>query len=116
MISTADRRKTVVLINTARRDGARLAPACQVAGISTCEPTSAGPKMAKVQAGQPPDRPATGTGEQIDTPKKDNAFWISAISLNTPVCRPGRSFPDSPIRGHYHRFGIKLLPDSSRSR
>jgi transposase InsO family protein len=35
MISTADRRKTVVLINTARRDGARLAPACQVAGISS---------------------------------------------------------------------------------
>ena len=34
MISTADRRKTVVLINTARQDGARLAPACQEAGIS----------------------------------------------------------------------------------
>jgi putative transposase len=34
MISTADRRKTVVLINTARQDGARLALACQIAGIS----------------------------------------------------------------------------------
>ena len=34
MISTADRRKTVVLINTARQAGARLAPACQKAGIS----------------------------------------------------------------------------------
>lgn len=34
MISTPDRRKTVVLINKARHDGARLAPACQVAGIS----------------------------------------------------------------------------------
>ena len=34
MISTADRRQTVVLINTARQNGARLAPACQVAGIS----------------------------------------------------------------------------------
>jgi len=34
MISTADRRETVVLINTARQDGARLAPACQVFGIS----------------------------------------------------------------------------------
>lgn len=33
MISTADRRKTVVLINTARKAGARLAPACQVVGI-----------------------------------------------------------------------------------
>ncbi|WP_155315542.1 hypothetical protein [Desulfosarcina alkanivorans] len=31
MISTADRRKNVVLINTARHDGTRLAPACQVA-------------------------------------------------------------------------------------
>jgi transposase InsO family protein len=34
MISTADRRKIVSLINTARHAGARLAPACQMAGIS----------------------------------------------------------------------------------
>jgi len=34
MISTADRRQTVVLITTARQDGARLASACKVAGIS----------------------------------------------------------------------------------
>jgi len=34
MISTADRRQTVVLINSARKDGSRLAPACQVVGIS----------------------------------------------------------------------------------
>ena len=34
MISTADRRQTVMLINIARQDGGRLAPACQVAGIS----------------------------------------------------------------------------------
>ena len=34
MISTAGRRRTVVLIDTARQDGARLAPACRVAGIS----------------------------------------------------------------------------------
>ena len=33
MISTPDRRKIIVLINYARRDGARLAPACQVACI-----------------------------------------------------------------------------------
>jgi hypothetical protein len=34
MISTADRRKTVMLINTARQDGARLTQACRVTGIS----------------------------------------------------------------------------------
>ena len=34
MISTADRRQTVVLINSAHKDGSRLAPACQVVGIS----------------------------------------------------------------------------------
>jgi putative transposase len=34
MISTADRRKTVELINTAHQSGARLAPACKLAGIS----------------------------------------------------------------------------------
>ena len=34
MISTADRRKTVMLINTARQAGARLAQACQATGIS----------------------------------------------------------------------------------
>lgn len=33
MISTPDRRRIVTLINTARRDGARLAPACRVACI-----------------------------------------------------------------------------------
>lgn len=39
MISAADRRKTVMLINSARKKGARLAPACRVAGISarTCQ-------------------------------------------------------------------------------
>ena len=35
MISTADRRKTVTLINEAYQAGARLEPACQVVGIST---------------------------------------------------------------------------------
>jgi transposase InsO family protein len=34
MISNPDRRKTVSLIDTARQSGARLAPACEVAGIS----------------------------------------------------------------------------------
>jgi len=34
MISTPDRRKTVMLINNTHQNGARLAPACQVAGIS----------------------------------------------------------------------------------
>ena len=34
MISTTDRRKTIELINNACRNGARLAPACQTAGIS----------------------------------------------------------------------------------
>ena len=34
MISTADRRQTVSLINDACRDGARLAQACQVVDIS----------------------------------------------------------------------------------
>jgi hypothetical protein len=33
MISTADRRKTVELIDQARAEGARLTPACEVAGI-----------------------------------------------------------------------------------
>ena len=33
MISTPDRRRIVELINTARRSGARLAPACKVARI-----------------------------------------------------------------------------------
>jgi hypothetical protein len=34
MISTSDRRQTIALINEARHGGARLAPACQMAGIS----------------------------------------------------------------------------------
>lgn len=34
MISTPDRRKTIALINRARHGGARLVPACQMAGIS----------------------------------------------------------------------------------
>ena len=34
MISTPDRRQTIALINRARHDGARLVPACQMAGIS----------------------------------------------------------------------------------
>jgi putative transposase len=73
MISTADRRQTVLLINDACRDGARLGQACQVVDISV-RTYQRWTQNGKVKPDNRPITPAARTGEQIDTRRKTMRF------------------------------------------
>ena len=99
MISTSDRRKTVTLIDHARREGARLAPACEVLRISvrTYQRWTRGGKV------KPDNRPIA------DRPEPANKLTAGERQRILDICHmpeyadlsPGQIVPRLADKGRY---------------
>ena len=99
MISTPDRRRIVALINTARRNGARLAPACKVARIDP-RTYQRWTKNGKVQSGK---RPLVARPEPANklTPEERQSVLDTCHKPAYASMAPGQIVPRLADEGFY---------------